>query len=1132
MGQEIVYCSRCASRLMGSDFEKGKAFRLGDQSVCKDCALKLLETLPGSERELLAEKLERAGTRKRSPHSSPALPALPGPTGVQGIPSRVTLEDSSRKMKAIGMRPSPPPERRRTLSPGLLVAILVALVVGIIALASVLKSGPSAPREAPQPIPDRFASPVPPSPPSPVPGPGPAPVTPRAAPPPPAPAAPSTEAELDRIDKEVRTACEEENFRRALEVLEVAKKQLRAGGWYGKIQERIQDVYDHSRKVFEPLREAALAARKKKDEAEVQKIVAQVAKWGLPTLSAELEKRLNPETPPPPAPSKDALSYQASFQRALGLAGARDYEAAVRELEGTQKALQDRELQGQLAADLEAFRLAQLVPQEAIQVLSKWPRGWNLAVAFWNDSGALQRLDEPVVRVEPSRIEIRKEAAGGTVRVEFGEISAGTMAEVFRNRPGRHPESDARAAALSCLFEGDLEAAREQKAGALPERYLALAQEAARARAADTGRSKREAEARKLYYEADAQHRAYGTRVASLALLQKLRTDYADTAFVRRNRASLEGWTEDAREYLFTPAELVGAGSFKVVRHADGHVSWTSEEDVPDKSRRSENYVELTYSVLPDAEYRAWALLGACCQETFTFALQGIDLPGGELGSKEGVAAPLSLPFLKKTHSLHGGRKEPTRWEWIPLTLPKSAAGGPKKLRLITDQQGFSVAIALVSSVRKDPPRESELRELLKARPPFGVAALAAAGTGKILREVWTDVPGEQVANLTGHPKYQGKPDITSFEKQFEGPRDWADNYGTRLRGYVHPPASGNYVLWIASDDDSELWLGTTDNPGSKIMIAYQQGPVAFRDWDAKPTQKSAAVTLVKGRRYYIEALQKEGGGTDHLSVGWQLPDGAMERPIPGTRLSPYVVGARAGLTVEMTAPQAGAVFAPPAAISVTADTFGPAALSRAEVFHGSTKIGDARTNPVSFVWNSPPVGAWPLAVRVTDKAGASQTSSSVFVRVGELTFYRGINLNGPPLTLDGNAWEGRDAPKCRAVGSGFEFQELDPRPPTDPDRATLIRSGIWSREGTSVTLTGVPPGTYQTYLYVWGVKETETCDVVVRGKLAQSGYTSQVGRWDRLGPWTTEVTDGALEVKAARGGAAFSGLEVWRVGK
>src|SRR5690606_17001039 len=50
----------------------------------------------------------------------------------------------------------------------------------------------------------------------------------------------------------------------------------------------------------------------------------------------------------------------------------------------------------------------------------------------------------------------------------------------------------------------------------------------------------------------------------------------------------------------------------------------------------------------------------------------------------------------------------------------------------------------------------------------------------------------------------------------------------------------------------------------------------------------SSPVNLVQGQRYYIEALHKEGVGSDHMAVGWQLPDGTQERPIAGSRLSPF----------------------------------------------------------------------------------------------------------------------------------------------------------------------------------------------------------------------------------------------------
>jgi hypothetical protein len=44
---------------------------------------------------------------------------------------------------------------------------------------------------------------------------------------------------------------------------------------------------------------------------------------------------------------------------------------------------------------------------------------------------------------------------------------------------------------------------------------------------------------------------------------------------------------------------------------------------------------------------------------------------------------------------------------------------------------------------------------------------------------------------------------------------------------------------------------------------------------------------LTAGTKYYIEALHKEGIESDHLAVGWQLPNGSFERPIPGIRLIP-----------------------------------------------------------------------------------------------------------------------------------------------------------------------------------------------------------------------------------------------------
>ena len=158
------------------------------------------------------------------------------------------------------------------------------------------------------------------------------------------------------------------------------------------------------------------------------------------------------------------------------------------------------------------------------------------------------------------------------------------------------------------------------------------------------------------------------------------------------------------------------------------------------------------------------------------------------------------------------------------------------------------------------------------------------AGTGLISREVWTGVSGTAVSQIP----LASPPDITDQLTIFEIPVNTMNNFGTRVRGYVCPPVSGQYRFWISSDDNGELWLSTDDDPGNKQLIANVPGWSSSRQWDKFPEQRSALISLNAGQLYYIEALQKEQGGGDNLAVGWQLPNGTQELPIPGNRLIPF----------------------------------------------------------------------------------------------------------------------------------------------------------------------------------------------------------------------------------------------------
>lgn len=158
-----------------------------------------------------------------------------------------------------------------------------------------------------------------------------------------------------------------------------------------------------------------------------------------------------------------------------------------------------------------------------------------------------------------------------------------------------------------------------------------------------------------------------------------------------------------------------------------------------------------------------------------------------------------------------------------------------------------------------------------------------------LLREVWSNIQGGLVSDLTNNAAYPDNPTSSNYVTDFfEAPIDVAEFYGQRMRGYIVPPTTGNYVFWVATDDQGVLYLSTDADPANKQQIAYVPGWTSSRNWFGYGEQQSAAISLQAGRAYYVEALMKENGGGDNLAVRWQLPNGTIEEPIPASRLRPW----------------------------------------------------------------------------------------------------------------------------------------------------------------------------------------------------------------------------------------------------
>ncbi len=92
--------------------------------------------------------------------------------------------------------------------------------------------------------------------------------------------------------------------------------------------------------------------------------------------------------------------------------------------------------------------------------------------------------------------------------------------------------------------------------------------------------------------------------------------------------------------------------------------------------------------------------------------------------------------------------------------------------------------------------------------------------------------------------------------------------------------------------------------------------------------------------------------------------------------------------------------------------------IATVEYFQGTNKIGESADKPFSFTWPSVIAGSYTITAKATDNQGASTTSApiSIIVNTTSTTFYKGINLNGNDISIDGNLWNSQASSKMRSV--------------------------------------------------------------------------------------------------------------------
>jgi hypothetical protein len=235
--------------------------------------------------------------------------------------------------------------------------------------------------------------------------------------------------------------------------------------------------------------------------------------------------------------------------------------------------------------------------------------------------------------------------------------------------------------------------------------------------------------------------------------------------------------------------------------------------------------------------------------------------------------------------------------------------------------------------------------------------------SGKLKREYY---PGAN--RVTLEQGNAGLPATVWELSSFESFTNFADNYAERVSGLFTPATDGNYIFFIASDDDSDLFLSTDSSPANKRLIAQELGWSGVRRWftdaggpatpaaaqkrsdtfspdNGATTPFAAGIALTHGTAYYIEAVHHEGGGGDNLAVTFKLstdPD-----PIES---DPAAVPPVVGDAPLLTGPLISYITGPVTSSTITTDLHDISSYEAQPVTFTVGVTTDSQITP-SYVW-------------------------------------------------------------------------------------------------------------------------------------------------------------------------------------
>ncbi len=179
------------------------------------------------------------------------------------------------------------------------------------------------------------------------------------------------------------------------------------------------------------------------------------------------------------------------------------------------------------------------------------------------------------------------------------------------------------------------------------------------------------------------------------------------------------------------------------------------------------------------------------------------------------------------------------------------------------------------------------------------------------------------------------------------------------------------------------ITANATDSDGSITKVEFFQGTTKLDEKTSPPYTYNW--TNVAAGTYSITAKATDNSGAVTTSAA----------------VSITVKAPNAAPTITLTSPTAGAIFAAPATIAISANAAdSDGSIVKVEFYNGSTKIGESTMSPFEFTWTDVVLGTYTITAKAYDNEGLATSSAPVSITVTKTTGIDDNNLLSNGLNI------------------------------------------------------------------------------------------------------------------------------------